>query len=259
MLLSRQRVALGIVFALVAGSSAPAQTFKSQGYVCNLDPNAIDRPGVIFYQSGGGRLMAYDISSQLQLVTSPLPNTVETSLGKMSARVAAEIANINSSGIDANIIAAGSVKREVKIVLKNRSLISSDYSAVVGALAKLSSSQIPDGKTFYIIRSVQQAKDLDIKLNKGFAADLGGEAKLKSAFSVAGNVSGDATTEFLIQQTFAAPLTTCILAEKLKLKKRNGLPLMDQFSSMQGGTKGVWAPSGPSENYELTGSIWKGK
>jgi hypothetical protein len=205
------------------------QATLPKGWECLQGPNELDRPGRTFYTDQSGiRYELADLYSRLKPVTGVVSSVAAQAKGQVSAGLMAKMFGIGSAS------ASASGKYATAVSLLERQEVRTDEADIRAALRTLDPALIDPKNTYYVIRNVQLARQIRLSIDRGIAADFGGEATFRGLFSVSGAKSPGAAgrsapiitaedgASFTIDQTFDKPLTICYLAQKFTLKQVSG-------------------------------------
>lgn len=205
------------------------QATLPKGWECLQGPNELDRPGRTFYTDRSGiRYELADLYSRLKPVTGEVSSVAAQAKGQVSAGLMAKIFGIG------NASASASRKYATAVSLLQRQEVRTDEADIRAALRTLDPGLIDPQNTYYVIRNVQIARQMRLSIDRGIAADFGGEATFRGLFSVSGAktpgaagqsspiITAEDAASFTIDQTFDKPMTICYLAQKFTLKQVSG-------------------------------------
>jgi hypothetical protein len=163
------------------------QATLPKGWECLQGPNELDRPGRTFYTDQSGiRYELADLHSRLKPVTGEVSSVAAQAKGQVSAGLMAKIFGVGSAS------ASASGKYATAVSLLQRQEVRTDEADIRAALRTLDPALIDPKNAYYIIRNVQLARQMRLSIDRGIAADFGGEATFRGLFSVSGVKSSGA-------------------------------------------------------------------
>ena len=171
--------------AAVAQSSDTSKILASQmapGWECLGAPNSLLHPGKIYRKDAKGRTFPVaDLGDKVAAYTGNVAPLVVNDNEKISAGFLIQFLNLFG------VKASGSKTYAVAITLLDRTETDTDDDPVKTAIraAVTPQSQLA-GWDYYIVRATQQAKRVQMTVDRAIATDLGGDYAFQKAVSVKG-------------------------------------------------------------------------
>ncbi|NYD89065.1 hypothetical protein [Sphingomonas melonis] len=153
-----------------------------KGWECLQGPNALDRPGRVFYLDRNGiRFELTDVSDKINAQGGELSAVSAGSSGRVSAGLLAKLL-----GLGGLLSVSASKNYATSVTLTERQEFRTDEAYARAALRTIDPGLIDEANRYFVIRNTQVAKHMQLTVDRSAAAAFGGEVPFTKALTVSG-------------------------------------------------------------------------